>query len=121
LLQTLTALRDHLRYDGPLHVVVADDGSTDATASVVASADATLVVTDRGGLGANTNAGLRVAFDRADFVLQLQDDMALQMPLNLTPHVQRLRDYGDDGFIRLWGVGGHRYTATLDGAYWRIF
>ena len=123
--RTIGGLLHNLTYAGPLHYVIADDGSTDGTHEMIdalrdAGLDATLVISNRGGLGANANAGLRAALSLADFVLQLQDDMLLLQSLDLTAHVNRLLHHPDDGFIRLWGVGGHRYTATLDGAYWRI-
>jgi len=123
---TLRALADHLAYNGDVTIIVADDGSTDHTASVVAAhrdlfhSHTHLVITDRGGLGANTNNGLRAAFAHADFVLQLQDDMELLTTLDVTPHVQWLQSHPQDGFIRLWGVCGHKYTATLDERYWRV-
>lgn len=124
--QTLRGLVDHLAYEGEVVYVVADDSSTDHTAEVVidhrieSQARVLMVTTDRGGLGANANNGLRAAFGMAEYVLQLQDDMELLTTLDLTPHVDWLMHHEQDGFIRLWGVGGHRYTATLDERYWRI-
>lgn len=123
--RTLGGLLQNLTYAGPLRYVIADDGSTDGTHEMIdslrdAGLDAVLVASNRNGLGANTNAGLRAAFHMTDLVLQLQDDMFLQHHLDLTAHVDRLLSHPDDGFIRLWGVGGHRYTATLDGSYWRV-
>lgn len=120
LAQTLEGVRAHVRYDGPLHLVIADDGSTDGTHQLARDCGAHLVVSDRAGLGANTNAGLRAALALADLVLQLQDDMLPLSPLDLSPHAAWLLEHPGDGFIRLWGVGGHRYTATLDDRYWRI-
>jgi glycosyltransferase involved in cell wall biosynthesis len=120
LAQTLEGLRAFLRYDGPMRLVVADDGSTDETHSVAEAYGGLLVVSNRGGLGANTNAGLLAALEGADLVLQLQDDMQPLCRLDLTPHAAWLLEHPEDGFIRLWGVGGHKYTATLDDRYWRI-
>lgn len=114
---TIASLAEHLR--GEYHIFVADDGSDDGTQEML-HRDITLVQSSRVGLGANANAGLKAAFTHSDIVLQLQDDMALQKPLDLTPHVERLAADATSGFIRLWGVGGHRYTATLEGSYWRI-
>lgn len=123
--RTLGGLFQGLTYAGPIEYVIADDGSTDETHAMLgtlveAGLSARVVVSNRTGLGANTNAGLRVAFERSDLVLQLQDDMLLLQPLDLTAHVDWLLSHEQDGFIRLWGVGGHRYTATLDDRYWRI-
>lgn len=117
--QTLEGLAANLRYDGPLRYVIADDGSTDET-HAIATAYGDLIVTERGGMGKNTNAGLRYAFEHTDLVMQLQDDMRLLQPLDLTPHAEWLLTHPQDGFIRLWGVGGHRYTASLDDRYWRV-
>lgn len=118
---TLRHLGEHLHYIGPRRVFVADDGSDDETQALVGSIiGAELVQSNRSGLGANTNAGLRAAFGFSDYVLQLQDDMHLKAHLDLHPHVERLRDDPTSGFIRLWGVGGHRYTATLEGNHWRV-
>lgn len=123
---TLNALMYRLQYEGDYSFVIADDGSIDGTQAVVEKfGRATLVPFElvqsvRVGLGANTNAGLRRAFELSPFVLQLQDDMQIQQGLDITPHVKRLIDYPQDGFIRLWGIGGHKYTATLDEGYWRI-
>lgn len=118
--QTLEALAARLTYGGRLRFIIADDGSTDET-HAIATTHGDLVVTDRGGMGRNTNAGLRFAFEKGcDLVFQLQDDMLLLQPLDLTPHAQWLLSHPQDGYIRLWGVGGHKYTATLDERYWRI-
>ena len=123
--QTLRGLAQHLRYAGELIYVIADDGSTDDTHATIGDhadlvGNTLTVVTDRGGMGANTNMGLRTALTYTDLVFQLQDDMQLLEPLDLTPHAQWLLSHPQDGYIRLWGVGGHRYTATLDERYWRI-
>jgi glycosyltransferase involved in cell wall biosynthesis len=117
---TLERLRQHLAYSGAVRYVVADDGSTDGTHQMLEAMDIEPVVTNRGGLGANTNAGLRAAFEQTDFVFSLQDDMWLNCTLDLDKHVQRLQQDRSAGFIRLWGVAGHRYTARLDGQYWRV-
>lgn len=122
LIDTLTQLTNNLHYVGPRRLFVADDGSDDGTPVRVRllHEDAVIVQSNRVGLGANTNAGLRAAFEYSPFVLQLQDDMHLRCHLDLHPHVEKLRDDPAAGFVRLWGVGGHRYTATLDGNHWRV-
>jgi glycosyltransferase involved in cell wall biosynthesis len=119
---TLEHLHEHLHYVGDRRIFIADDGSDDGTREMIAKeyAGTTLVSSDRSGLGANTNAGLRAALDHSPFVLQLQDDMHLLTHLDLHPHVEKLRDDETSGFIRLWGIGGHRYTATLEGNFWRV-
>lgn len=119
---TLHHLLAHLYYVGERTVFVADDGSDDGTQAMLAEEypDAVLVQSARVGLGANTNAGLRASLAVADYVLQFQDDMQLLTTLDMHPHIERLRDDPTCGYIRLWGVGGHRYKGTLEGNYWRI-
>lgn len=121
--ETLRRLATHLAYEGPRHIIVADDGSDDGTTEML-QADyphIILVRSSRAGLGANTNAGLRAAFALTEYVLQLQDDMHLLTTLDMHPHIERLRDDPTAGFIRLWGVGGHKYTAQLEDNYWRVW
>lgn len=120
--ETLRRLDTHLAYEGPCHVIVADDGSDDGTLDMLRTEYPQILIisSQRVGLGANTNAGLRAAFALAEYVLQLQDDMHLLATLDLHPHIERLRDDPTSGFIRLWGVGGHKYEARLEGNYWRV-
>lgn len=120
LLGTIEHLATHLDYQGERVVVIADDGSDDGTQEMAGRGNVCYVRSNRSGLGANTNAGLRAAFEHSPFVLQLQDDMHLLAHLDLHPHVEKLRDDETSGFIRLWGIGGHRYTATLEGNFWRV-
>jgi GT2 family glycosyltransferase len=119
---TLTRLYEHLAYSGKLHYIVADDGSNDGTQQMLASdhPDVHLVQSLRLGLGGNTNAGLRAAFELSDLVGSLQDDMHLLCTLDLDKHVQKLQEDPSAGFIRLWGVAGHQYIARLDQQHWRI-
>jgi glycosyltransferase involved in cell wall biosynthesis len=127
LLETIRRIGEHLDYTGPRHLIVADDGSNDGTIdalrAITPSAtipNITIAISQRVGMGANTNAGLRAGFALSEYVLQLQDDMHLLHHFDLHPHVARLRDDPTSGFVRLWGVGGHKYTATLDQSHWRI-
>lgn len=121
--ETLRRLHEHVYYAGQMHFVVADDGSDDGTQDMLRTVypHVQIVQSHRGGLGANTNAGLRLALTEADYVLQAQDDMFLLSTLDLHPHVERLRDDPTCGYIRLWGVGGHKYEGRLEGNYWRIY
>jgi glycosyltransferase involved in cell wall biosynthesis len=119
---TLQRLAAHLWYEGPRHVFVADDGSDDGTQAMLAEEwpHVRLVQSARAGMGANTNAGLRAGLAVAEYILQFQDDMQLLTTLDLHPHIEKLRDDPTCGFIRLWGVGGHRYKGNLEGNYWRV-
>jgi glycosyltransferase involved in cell wall biosynthesis len=117
---TIARLRQHLAYSGALRFIVADDGSTDGTHELLEQMDIEPVVTQRGGLGANTNAGLRAAWEVSPLAFVSQDDMFLNCTLDLDKHVQKLQDDPMAGFVRLWGVAGHQYVARLDQQYWRI-
>lgn len=120
---TLARLKQHTYYVGQHHYFIADDGSTDGTQELLASEfpEVSLIQSNRAGLGSNANAGLRHALFHAPVVMQLQDDMHLLSHLDLHPHVERLMSDDTCGYIRLWGVGGHRYTANLEGNYWRVW
>lgn len=120
---TLARLHTHLYYTGARRVFVADDGSDDGTPGMLHEEypAAQLIQSARMGLGANANAGLRAAWGFSPYVLQFQDDMQLLAHLDLHPHVALLRDDPTCGFVRLWGVGGHRYEGRLEGNHWRIF
>lgn len=128
--KTLRLLHEHVMYSGDQQYFVADDGSTDGTQAMIKewgwrgiypkNMQLNLIQSDRKGLGANANAGLRAAFEYSPIVLQLQDDMQPTKPLLLDAHVQKLQDDPLAGFIRLWGVAGHKYKAELDGGYWGI-
>lgn len=120
--KTLERLKTHLWYIGPTTYIVADDGSDDGTQEMLHGKypDVRLIQSNRLGLGGNANAGLREAVYRGPLVLQLQDDMHLLSSLDLHPHAEKLMEDETCGYIRLWGVGGHRYTANLEGNYWRV-
>lgn len=74
------------------------------------------------GLGGNLNRLLQRATDQGiDLVIQMDDDHWLVQPLDITQHVKKLMEDPSAGAIRLMGIGGHSYTATLGrDLYWRI-
>jgi glycosyltransferase involved in cell wall biosynthesis len=120
--ETIARVNRHLYYVGPRRIFVADDGSDDGTQAMLLEEfpDVALIQSNRAGLGANTNAGLRASLGVADYVLQFQDDLWMLTTIDLHPHIEKLRDDPTCGFIRLWGVGGHRYKGNLEGNYWRV-
>lgn len=121
LLSTIRHLVEHLYYVGEKKIFVADDGSTDGTQKRLEEfPQVQLVQSNRARMGGNANAGLKEAFNFSPFVLQLQDDLELKVTLDVHPLVEKLRDDETTGYIRLWGVGGHRYTADLDGNFWKV-
>lgn len=121
--ETLVRLKRHIYYTGQRFYIVADDGSDDGTQAMLMQKhpDVLLVESNRVGLGANENAGLRQAMASAPIILQLQDDLHALSTIDLHPHVEKLMTDETCGYIRLWGVGGHRYTANLEGNYWRVW
>lgn len=124
LAQTVAALRSCADVGGEdTALIIADDGSDDGTHALIRGAwpMAQLVISDRKGLGANTNAGLRAAWELGcDVVLQLQDDMLLTTALPLARMADDLRRDPTLGWIRLWEIAGQTYSADLLGRYWRV-
>lgn len=72
----------------------------------------------RKGLGANLNFLIQNC--RADYLLIGDDDHFFKKPVNITPFVKRLVSDSTAGAVRLMGVGGHRYVATLEETFWRV-
>lgn len=73
----------------------------------------------KGYLGANLNMLIKAS--RVDnLLMQLDDDHHLQRRLDLRPHVEVLLNDNTAGWIRLMGVGFHRYCGCLNGRYWRV-
>lgn len=126
LTQTINLLQKNLKYSGPWRVLVGED-STDPEeyfgANLLEKSPVPISIHRHDhnlGLGANLNWLLK-ANPRNDFVLQMDDDHWLVQPLDITPHVKKLMEDETAGCIRLMGIGGHSYTATLGrDLYWRI-
>lgn len=72
----------------------------------------------KGSLGANLNALLRATKD--EILIQMDDDHLLLKSIDLRSHVERLMTDDTCGWIRLMGVGFHKYCGCLDGRYWRV-
>lgn len=70
------------------------------------------------GLGANINFLINNTSE--PYIMQMDDDHQLKAIINMDEHVQYLEDNETCGWIRLYGVGFHKYIARLDGHYWRI-
>jgi GT2 family glycosyltransferase len=96
------------RLDYPdVEVIVVDDGSTDATASIARSYGVRVVSTPNQGLSAARNVGLRVA--SGEIVAYIDDD-AYPDPAWLTHLVRTFREGG------FCGVGGPNLLPPEDGA-----
>ena len=111
--ETVGLLRMHLVYDGRIDLYVSEDGEMGRISG------ATLIEGPHQGLGANLNYLLMLT-SGYDLVMQMDDDHHLRKPLDLTTHAAHLRTNAQAGAVRLMGVGGHRYTASLEGDYWRL-
>ena len=120
---TIHATQNHLYYQSRYRFFIADDGSDDGTQDMLRDEfpHVALVQSLREGLGANTNRGLQSAFQYSDYILQFQDDMQMLVTIDLHPHVELLMNEQTCGFVRLWGVGGHKYEGALEGNYWRVY
>ncbi len=108
-LATIAAARELLHYQGDLHWYVADDGSPIEHVFAVWDALSDLGVsghTQRRGYGGNANAAWDAA--QSALTLWLEDDFALQQPLDLTPHAYALMDSEQLGMIRLGYIYGER-------------
>lgn len=120
-------LNENLKYDGKVIIVIGDDSDNDDLAfepgiSILSSKGQHEVIATRHnprkGLGANLNWLLQNC--GADYAIQMDDDHWLMKPLDITPHVKKLESDPSAGAIRLMGIAGHKYRATLEETYWRI-
>lgn len=117
--KTVTALAEHMHYDGRLCVLIADDCTpgkyahdvcvwTDENTSAFYSKTLSASPDTNSGWGANANNALRYA---ADIVLQIEDDYVLTRDIDLNPLVALLLAHPGIGLIRLDGIAGHRAVA----------
>lgn len=92
----------YLRYAGPLHLIVCDDG-TDHAFSFNSRWSGNVFYNPgyRGGVGASLNRGFEQAFYTSPYVLYLVDDWALRSPVDITPWVKLLEENEDVGMVRL--------------------
>ena len=117
--KTLRSTLDNVRYDGPISVHIADDGSHDKhvaklmdiaggykTVEGVSSTNA-----ERRGYGASYNLATQVVHGFADIVLPLEDDWELTQEFDITKYVEALTD-GPLRCIRFGYVG---WTDQLKG------
>ncbi len=126
-LQTIRSVKDMVDYSN-IGFHIADDGSGEeyVTALREEIGDAHHVTgTDsaRAGVGRNMNMGIEAALQRADLWLHLEDDWALQKPLELEPCVRLLQEDDTVGMVRLGRMSGGVTGETMGGAdrlWWRL-
>jgi glycosyltransferase involved in cell wall biosynthesis len=74
-----------------------------------------------GSLGANLNRLIRLARNKGfHYALQMDDDHILKKEFSLESHIEAMNKDSEIGWVRLWGVDDHRYTANLWQGYWRV-
>jgi len=113
-------------YPGKLIFYIGIDGDDNTREVLESITGANIVCLDGprrqsgiGSLGANLN--MLISSAKSDFLFQMDDDHILIRKMSLAQHVERLvSDQPRSGWIRLMWIGGHKYTATLDGAYWVV-
>lgn len=98
--RTLCALHEHLQYEGPLHLHIADDGSVPGHVDRLREIAGAVPMWDtigttnaeRGGYGKSYNLATQAvhAADRSGVVLPLEDDWELSRDLVLDPLVATL-------------------------------
>lgn len=105
-----------LRYDGRLHIIIADDDSTlpeylgelgETAHDLLAlygggfQAIDVLPAAPRGGVGRSLNRGFAAAFKTSPLAAYFVDDWALRVPLDLTPWATLLMRDESIGMVRL--------------------
>lgn len=115
--KTLSSALKNIKYNGPIDVHIADDGSPEENRNALfemaraAGFDATVSNSDGRGYGANYNAATQVVHSRADYVLPLEDDWELVRPLDLNLFVPALKVFG---CVRMGYIG---FTQELRGTF----
>lgn len=128
--RTLRSTLSNIKYDGPMDVHIADDGSpegyVDELIKIAQSydMDVTTSNSERRGYGASYNLGTQIVHSRSDIVLPVEDDWSLEKPLEISKYLLAL-DAGA-GCIRLGYLSftqelRSRFRKTPDGVVWLEF
>jgi hypothetical protein len=99
---TLRSTLDNIYYSGPLHVIIADDGSIDGHVDTLFEVAggyphvATVGITNaqRGGYGRSYNLASQASHPHGGYVLPLEDDWRLEGPLDLDAVVAAMEATG---------------------------
>lgn len=116
--RTVELLQTRLLYSGERHIYVSADGEPLPSGIFADMPNVTAMAGPSKGYGANLNSMLIAAQEQ--LIFQCDDDMHLMHPLEINPHAMTLLSDDTAGWIRLFGVGYHRFAAELDGTYWRV-
>ncbi len=118
---TLRSALENIKYEGPLSVHIADDGSPDGyvaelmeIAKGMGIEQVTSTNSNHRGYGANYNCATQVVHSFADVVLPLEDDWQLLRELDLDKYVPVL---GQFGCIRMGYLG---FTQALHGRFLNV-
>ena len=112
------ALLDNILEVDNIHILIGNDGDQRTISN---GPKVTVFQEPTGSLGANLNRLINYAMAHDfDYFLQMDDDHILQEELSLEPHIYAMNEDSEIGWIRLWGVDDHRYTADLWHGYWRV-
>lgn len=113
---TIGALKEHLRYCGPLQWFVCDDGSPEGYTQTIQRDFPELAivvsVTQRKGWGANTNVGMRTCA-HASYVFLCEDDYVAIRDIDLASGVALMESVRDVGLVRYDGIAGHGLNLQL--------
>lgn len=119
----ILGLRMNLYYQGDINYYIGIDGN-DNTFEVLNDLELDyqmelhMHTKSSGSLGANINRLIKASKD--NYFLQMDDDHILQKSLDLSSHIEAMENNEQIGYIRLWGIAGHRYAATLKANYWHV-
>lgn len=120
---TISALRTHFHYEGPVAWHIADDGSPHGYIGEILNEfhDMAFTHTDtqRKGWGCNANAALHFLRDKP-YVFFIEDDYVAKRDLDITSGVALMESDKDIGLIRYDGVAAHTFTLHLEEADTRI-
>lgn len=121
LVKTIKLLETNLQYSGKVQYLIGNDGDPllDDFGALVGDIHSPIIVLNQttGSLGANLN---RLIHFSGDLMLQMDDDHWLIKPINIDKCVEKLYNDPRAGWIKLMGIGAHRYKADLEEIFWRI-
>lgn len=112
---TIKALLAHVKYDGHIHWLLADDGSPGNYVQELVrdfhQIDLRVSTTMRGGWGRNVNNALRMV--ETDIFFLCEDDYVSLHSLDFNAGVSLLMEKDDIGLVRYDGVEGHDLDLAL--------
>jgi glycosyltransferase involved in cell wall biosynthesis len=123
--ENLKYLKENLKYQGSISLIIGDDSDDNSQAAKPFSGFIDFPFqyvrhNPRRGLGANLNWLCQQAIAGGhELAIAMDDDHRLIKPLDITPYVQRLVADPTAGWVRLMGTGGHKLEAALDETFWR--